>query len=702
MEQKEKTTKYQPKLKEFSFFPEIRGSRANPDGTKVAYCILKRNYKDNRFEQPCHIFNVETGKTSQLTQSPYCHSIRWLSNNSLVLLQQDNNNNQFQVFLYEDLLGDGRQITFHPGGVRSYELYQNGILFIANNPDKDPASKKIANYIHFEEEESTSAIYYTNFQKAIEYNSEIIHYTDEEVEVPTKPVIELSQLIDQPLSIQQLKAHSESNTIFIHCQSKDGPHFSLETSHFIVTINADKALEEYLERKDQAIVTKLGTISKLALPKASRLFAIEPSGKKLLYGFPGRDLKQYTLIDLWILDLTKAKNNYQKSETIEENSKCITRDFDHEPLFVFWTNQGIFSSYWVESTRKIASISESGLVTNLDLQELNPSNSFYDISANGWLSVCAGSTTKLVDSYLAQIVDDKITSLQRITDLDEKYANWDFGSVESIRWKSKDGTEIEGVLRKPSNFDPKKKYPLIFFNHGGPSHSANNLLLSSEDTNFYPTIQFSHKDILILMVNYRGSLGRGQWFHELGVDNLGIGDMWDIESALDYLLEQGFVDETKIGAMGWSQGGFISAFLGMHSKRFTAVSCGASVSSWYTFYISSDLRHSLNISGNPTEPGMMEIYQKTAPISGIQTAQTPMLLQHGQNDQRISVVSAHELYRSLKDRGIQAELFIFPGMGHGLNKPREVYAALVQNYRWFMHHFYGEELDFNIEDSEEK
>ena len=203
------------------------------------------------------------------------------------------------------------------------------------------------------------------------------------------------------------------------------------------------------------------------------------------------------------------------------------------------------------------------------------------------------------------------------------------------------------------------------------------------------------------MVNYRGSLGRGQKFHELGVDNLGIGDMWDIESALDHLLEQGFVDETKIGAMGWSQGGFISAFLGMHSKRFTAVSCGASVSSWYTFYISSDLRHSLNISGNPTEPGMMDIYRKTAPISGIQTAQTPMLLQHGENDQRISVVSAHELYRSLKDRGIQAELFIFPGMGHGLNKPREVYAAIVQNYRWFMHHFYGEELDFTKDDSED-
>ncbi|HUU89352.1 MAG TPA: prolyl oligopeptidase family serine peptidase [Candidatus Glassbacteria bacterium] len=694
------TKKYQPKMKEFFFLPEIRGSRANPDGTKVAYGVLTPNLKVNRFEQFCNIFDVVSGETFRLTQSPYCYGIRWLSTDSLVLLQQDNDNH-FQVFLYRGLIGDGQQITFHPGGVRSFELFKKGILFIGNNPEKDPNAHKLANYIHFEEEESASSIYYTNFQKALEYQSKIIQFTGDENNPPVKPVIEISKLFENRLSLQQIKAHSDSNTIFVQCQTKDNLNFNLETSYFKITIDSDKALEEFLASKDQEIITRLGKITELALPKGSRLFGVSPIGNKLLFGFPERDLKQYTFTDLWILDLEKAKNNLNDLSTIKDNSKCITRDFDYEPLTVFWTNQGIFTCYWNESTREIASISEEGKISVLDLQALNPGSSFIDFSENGWLSLCAGTSTKIIDSYLAQLVNGKITSIQKITNSNEKFTHWDFGSVESIRWKSKDGTEIEGILRKPSNFNPKKKYPLIFFNHGGPSHSSANLLLSSDDLNFYPTIQFSHKDILILMVNYRGSLGRGQWFHELGVDNLGVGDMWDIESALDYLLEQGFVDDSKIGAMGWSQGGFISAYLGMHSSRFTAVSCGASVSSWYTYYISSDLRHSLNISGNPTEPGMMEIYQKTAPISGIQTAQTPMLLQHGENDQRISVVSAHELHRSLKDKGIQTELFIFPGMGHGLNKPRETFAALVQNYRWFMHHFFGEELDFTKDDSED-
>jgi dipeptidyl aminopeptidase/acylaminoacyl peptidase len=311
------------------------------------------------------------------------------------------------------------------------------------------------------------------------------------------------------------------------------------------------------------------------------------------------------------------------------------------------------------------------------------------------------SNTTILDLYILNILNESNTELTRITKCNDFIANWDLGTVESIRWKSKDGTEIEGILRKPSDFDPKKKYPLLFFIHGGPAWVSPNFLLDSMDRYYYPTIQLMHKGVLICMVNYRGSLGRGQWFKELGVDNLGIGDKWDIESCIDYLAKQGFIDEARIGALGWSQGGFISAFLGMHSERFKAVSVGAGVSSWYTFFISSDVRHSLNISGSPIEFGKKEIYDKTAPISGIDTANTPMLLQHGQNDQRIGLVSSMELYRSLKDKGIQTELFVYPEAGHGVRKPRHFYSIMVQNYQWFMHHFFGTELDFLKDDTED-
>jgi dipeptidyl aminopeptidase/acylaminoacyl peptidase len=292
-----------------------------------------------------------------------------------------------------------------------------------------------------------------------------------------------------------------------------------------------------------------------------------------------------------------------------------------------------------------------------------------------------------------------------LTKFNNNVSNWALGTVESIKWTSKDGTEIEGILRKPSNFNPSRKYPLLINIHGGPHHSSANVLLEGMDKFYYPLVQFTNKDILILKPNYRGSLGKGQAFKELLKDNVGVGDLWDLESAIDYLVGLGLVDESKIGACGGSQGAYISAYAAMHSDRFCAVSGCSTLASWFTYFYGSDSRYSIPFSGNesyrnsgPFDEGMIEIFKKTAPINGIKNARTPILLQHGENDERVPLHSSKVIYRSLKEKGIQTELFVYPGMGHSIIKPRENYAVLVQNYRWFLHHLLGEELNFYKDD----
>jgi len=97
-----------------------------------------------------------------------------------------------------------------------------------------------------------------------------------------------------------------------------------------------------------------------------------------------------------------------------------------------------------------------------------------------------------------------------------------------------------------------------------------------------------------------------------GIDNLGIGDLWDIESGIDFLVEKGFIDEKKVGCMGWSQGGYISAFATTHSEKFAAISVGAGISSWYTYHIGTDIRQFTQhyLSSLPHEN--MPIYEKTS------------------------------------------------------------------------------------------
>jgi poly(3-hydroxybutyrate) depolymerase len=82
--------------------------------------------------------------------------------------------------------------------------------------------------------------------------------------------------------------------------------------------------------------------------------------------------------------------------------------------------------------------------------------------------------------------------------------------------------------------------------------------------------------VLVLEPNYRGSAGYGEKFRSLNVRNLGVGDAWDVVSGVDSLIAKGIVDPAKVGTMGWSQGGYISAFLTTHdAARFKAVSVGA-------------------------------------------------------------------------------------------------------------------------------
>ena len=124
----------------------------------------------------------------------------------------------------------------------------------------------------------------------------------------------------------------------------------------------------------------------------------------------------------------------------------------------------------------------------------------------------------------------------------------------------------------------------------------------------------------------------------------------------------------------------------------------AGVSSWYLYYIGSDSRHTVHLKGTPFSPEARDAYLKSAPIAAIENANTPMLLQHGEKDERITVVSSQEMYRSLKDKGIHTELIVFPGKGHGFIQPRENYAVGLHEYRWFCHYLLGEELDLFKDD----
>ena len=170
---------------------------------------------------------------------------------------------------------------------------------------------------------------------------------------------------------------------------------------------------------------------------------------------------------------------------------------------------------------------------------------------------------------------------------------------------------------------------------------------------------FPREGALVLEPNYRGSAGYGAAFRALNVRNLGVGDMWDVMSGVDSLITKGIVDPAELGSMGWSEGGYISAFLTTHTDRFKAISVGAGISDWMTYYVNTDITPFTRQYLHATPWDDPAVYAKTSPITTIKQAKTPTLIQQGSNDKRVPVPDSFELYRGLQDQGVPSRLILY-------------------------------------------
>jgi len=685
--------------------------KAAPGGDRVAVRVRTTNWKEDRYERVCCIHDLTTGVTHLLTRTGNVRQIAWLDDHTLALLRNGpGEDDKPQVWLYEGLVGDGWPITDHKTGVDWFHPFSGGLLFLASDPEREERKTRVARfgkYTHWEHEESASALYYVGLDAWRDYQSRCKAATEDEAKKFVLPVVELSRLLPEPLSIQRVVPAPTGDALYLNCWPRDDLVYYHQTRTYAIRLDAPAALAEYLRHEAEKKAAKpapeeddaekeadfsyLGAIVRLALPRDATVSAVSPDGSKLLLSYQARDNKMYTRTDLWMLDAAAAWQAPDADDCLA-GMHNVSALLDQEVMDLYWTAAGIIGSY-VESTRiRLAHFGEDGQVTPLDLGDIHLAGPGFDVSTSGRVGLVGASARTFPEAYLLDLVGDGKGALRKLTHFGQTVAQWELGTAETIQWESRDGALIEGVLRKPSGFDPARKYPLVFIVHGGPAWFSGEYLLSDEDFGYYPSLQFLQRDMLVLEPNYRGSVGRGQAFLELNVDNLGVGDLWDIESAIDHLERLGWVDTERVGCMGWSQGGYISAFVGLHSERFKAVSVGAGIADWYTYHISNDIPSFTTdyLSGSPFRG--RELYLKTAPISNLANAKTPMLIQHGSDDRRVPFSNATELYRGLQEMGVPVELFVFPGMGHPITKPRENHAVMHQNLAWFSHYLLGEDL----------
>jgi dipeptidyl aminopeptidase/acylaminoacyl peptidase len=281
------------------------------------------------------------------------------------------------------------------------------------------------------------------------------------------------------------------------------------------------------------------------------------------------------------------------------------------------------------------------------------------------------------EAFVAKIDDFKLT---QISSVNQSLLAYPKTETELVSWKSKDGMSIEGLLTYPMGFEEYKKYPLLLVIHGGPMGFFDETFLGT--ANPYPLASFAQEGFFVFRPNPRGSSGYGKKFRSANYKDWGGADFSDIMAGGDHLIAKGIVDPEKLGVMGWSYGGYMTAWTITQTNRFKAASMGAGLCNLVSMNGTTDLYRFLTDYLGGFEDSR-KLYEERSPINFVQNVKTPCLIQHGTTDKRVPVSQAYEFFHGLDRLGKETTLVLYPGMEHRLSDPDMQMDAMKRNLNWF-------------------
>jgi dipeptidyl aminopeptidase/acylaminoacyl peptidase len=278
---------------------------------------------------------------------------------------------------------------------------------------------------------------------------------------------------------------------------------------------------------------------------------------------------------------------------------------------------------------------------------------------------------------------------QRLTHLNDHVLNTlDLPKMESFTFAGANGTEVQGFLIRPPNFDPSKKYPLKFLIHGGPQGAWGD----AWSYRWNPEL-FAANGYVVVMINPRGSTGYGQQFVDEVSGDWGGRPYFDLMKGLDYVEDKyPFIDKHRECALGASYGGFMADYILTHTDRFACIvthdgmynpqsAFGTTEELWFNEWEFRPLvgtgPHAVVDQTHPAHPwdfynlpADQDPFRKFSPMLSIDNAKTPTLVIHGQKDYRLDLSEGLQLFDALQIRGVPSKMLYFPDEGHWVLKPQ--------------------------------
>ena len=409
-----------------------------------------------------------------------------------------------------------------------------------------------------------------------------------------------------------------------------------------------------------------------------------PDGKYIAYRFqrtPGYES------DRFILGLIDRKTG--KKSVLTEGFDNWVDDYkwsaDSKSIYFLGEVRGVEPLYSVDiKTDKIKSLIAGKAISGFDIDPKG--NVYYTYSTTG-------KPTAVYKTSLSDLKKGR-EAVQLTHYNDSLEAAVDFRPSEQMWVKGAEGDSVEVFIVKPHNFDASKKYPLVINVHGGPQMQWMNSYRA--DWQVYPGAGY-----VVAYPNPHGSTGYGQKFCRDISGSWGGRPFDDVMKVTDELAKLSYVDSTRMGAMGWSYGGYFMNWLQGHTKRFK---CLASMMGLY------DLRSmwggteelwfpNFDLEGQPWNS---PLYKKWSPSEYVRNFATPTLIITGERDYRVPYTQALQYFSTLQSLGIPSRLIVFDNDGHWPSTLKSMPLYYNAHLEWFHKYLGGAPAPWDSEDMVKK
>ena len=397
-----------------------------------------------------------------------------------------------------------------------------------------------------------------------------------------------------------------------------------------------------------------------------------PDGSRIAYlGYDDR-YQGYQLTRLYVMDRDGS------------GSRVVSTSLDRSVYQITWApgGEGIYGLYDDEGNTKLALFQLDG--SHRVLAE-NGGSGFmayggfgvsYTVSADGTFAY----TVSLPDRPGDVAVGAAGSAPTLVTGVnDDLFAGKTLGAVEEIWWESsKDGRPVQGWIMKPPDFDPDRKYPLVLEIHGGPFANYGDRFDVEKQL-------LASNGFVVLYANPRGSTSYGEEFGNLIHHAYPGDDFHDLDSGVDAVIDQGYIDEDNLFVTGGSGGGVLTAWMIGNTDRFKAAVSFYPVINWYSFSLTADMSP---VAVKYWFPGLpwdnVEHYEERSLLSVVKNVKTPTLIMTGEEDWRTPMSESEQYYKALKLLGVDAVLVRVPGEAHGIwGRPSHGMAKVTTVKGWF-------------------